>query len=215
MVIHSMVKVFDSTFLAVTIADTMRSWAASGHYDGWVDRTGHYASQCTALHLSTGTRLMFTRDVGMHSSGWWKNPDYERCWHLSLSFCEPSTIILRDQYPKGVRPGNVFMAKVAATGVGRDKNLSRMWTDAFFRADTRLLWVESPYSPEGKAADVWHYRLFCAPNWTPILPRGEVYSKEFTEMGWKSFSDVMAAEGEAAELTAERLADASKHQAAE
>lgn len=37
---------------------------------------------------------------------------------------------------------------------------------------------------------VYHYRLFCDEAWKPIMPRGEVYSTQFTERGWKSFSDL-------------------------
>lgn len=48
----------------------------------------------------------------------------------------------------------------------------------------------APFSPDGKRCDVHHYRLFLAPDWrTPILPRKELYSREFTEAGWKSWSD--------------------------
>jgi hypothetical protein len=32
--------------------------------------------------------------------------------------------------------------------------------------------------------------VFCDERWQPILPRGEVYSREFTEKGWKSFSEM-------------------------
>jgi len=47
-----------------------------------------------------------------------------------------------------------------------------------------------PYSSGGKANEVWHYRVFTNPAGEPILPRGEVYSREFTEKGWLSFSDL-------------------------
>lgn len=105
--------------------------------------------------------IIFTRDQGYHSSGWWKNPDYERCWHLSISF----------------RGGN-------------EKKALREIIDNLFRPYERLVWVEPPYSKEGKSADVWHYRLFCDETWQPIQPRGEVYSTQFTERGWKSFTEL-------------------------
>ena len=41
-----------------------------------------------------------------------------------------------------------------------------------------------------KRAEVYHYRLFCDEGWQPIMPRGEVYSTQFTELGWKSFSEL-------------------------
>lgn len=30
--------------------------------------------------------VIMTRDIGYHTSGWWKNPDYERCFHVSISY---------------------------------------------------------------------------------------------------------------------------------
>lgn len=132
-------------------------------------------STCTAKHLATGTLLIFTRDSGMHSSGWWKNPDYERCWHLSLSFHDPIT---GENAPK-------------------DPKLTDEWLEAFYGDDCRYVWAEPPYSEDGKKAAVWHYRVFCDPSWAPILPRGEVYSKEFTEKGWMSFSELKSAHARA------------------
>lgn len=43
-------------------------------------------------------------------------------------------------------------------------------------------------------ATVHHYRLFCDKAWKPILPRGEVYSKDWTPADWKSWSDVHGVE---------------------
>jgi hypothetical protein len=55
------------------------------------------------------------------------------------------------------------------------------------------VWSKPPYSPNGKAADVWHYRLFVdKATLLPLFLRGEVYSRELTEAGWKSFSEVQA-----------------------
>lgn len=130
-----------------------------------------YFQSCRYVDGNTGTLLLFTRDVGYHSSGWWKNPDYERCRHLSLSFFDPET---REPRP-------------------RDCLATREIVKLFFGRDRRLLWCEPPYSDDGKRSDVWHYRLFCDPGWQPIKPRGEVYNRELTEAGWKSYSDARAA----------------------
>jgi len=70
--------------------------------------------------------------------------------------------------------------------------LSELNKGAKFCDDRRLLWIEPPYSPEGRRSDVHHYRLFCDEHWQPIKPRGEVYSTDFTEKGWKSFSELHA-----------------------
>lgn len=130
-----------------------------------------YFRRCRWRLGPIGCILLFTRDIGYHTSGWWKNPDYERCYHLSLSFVDPPT--------GEPRP--------------RDAVLTSLFVEALFGLDKRWLWCEPPYSPKGKQLDVWHYRLFCNDHWKPIKPRGEVYTREFTEAGWKSFSDVQAA----------------------
>jgi len=105
--------------------------------------------------------VVFTKEEGYHSGGWWKNPDNERCWHLSISF----------------RGGN-------------ERKAANEIILYLFQPYQRLIWVEPPYSKEGKSLDVWHYRLFCDENWHPILPKGEVYNTHFTEKGWKSFTEL-------------------------
>ena len=150
--------------------------AASRTYNGLATVANQQLlKSCTAKHLATGTLLIFTHDSGMHSSGWWKNPDYERCWHLSVSFRDPIT------------------GEIAP----KDTKLTDEWLDAFYGDDCRYVWAEPPYSAGGKVHGVWHYRVFCDPAWQPILPRGEVYSKEFTEKGWMSFSELKNAHHQA------------------
>ena len=114
--------------------------------------------------------LIYTRDVGHHSSGMWKNPDYERCYHLSLG----------------------FLGMPGAVPVPFEKAEAEEIVRAFWDDDARKAWVEPPYSDVGKERDVWHYRLFADAAWQSIQPRKEVYSKDFTPAGWKSFSEVHA-----------------------
>jgi hypothetical protein len=45
-----------------------------------------YINSCWHYHRPTLCAIIFTRESGYHSGGWWKNPDYERCFHLSLRF---------------------------------------------------------------------------------------------------------------------------------
>lgn len=164
-------RTYDRTWLMTSVVEARKRVAMLGHFAGGQspdDR--HYLRLCTALHEPTGTVMAFTRDVGHHASGWWKNPDYERCKHLSLSFLDPTT---RQRAP-------------------RDRKLTKEWVGLFFGADASKLWCEPPYTPEGRAIEVWHYRLFCDPAWEGIVPRGEVYNRELTEAGWKSYSDVRA-----------------------
>ena len=160
---------FDAKILIPTASEIMKRRCRAGTFQGRVHER-KYLNYCTADHLPTGTRIIYTRDTGYHSSGWWKNPDYERCFHLSLSFCDPET----------------------GQAAPRDVRLTTEWIDAFYGDHKRLLWAEPPYSPDGKRSDTWHYRLFCDPSWTPMLPRGEVYSRDWTPAGWQSFSEVQA-----------------------
>lgn len=153
----------------VTVA---RRRAAVRPYDGR-DTAANRATinACRYLYRITpeiSARIIYTRDIGHHSGGWWKNPDYERCMHLSLSFCVNPT----DAPLPFLREPGAIIAR------------------AFFGDHTPAAWIEGPYSPEGKRSDVWHYRLFCDPSWTPIRPRGEVYSRRNTPADWRSFSEV-------------------------
>lgn len=143
---------------------------ASGlpHFTGrpdeeWIVSAGQfYVGEHDAL-------CILTIDAGHHSCGWWKNPDYETCWHLSISF--------RDRESGAFAP--------------HDRKKAQQIVRAFFREYANLAWCEPPYSRQGKEAGTWHYRLFVDPaTRVPILPRGEVYSKQFTERGWKSFSEL-------------------------
>jgi hypothetical protein len=158
-------KAFGST--PEQIVTVLRERARMGTFDG--RETGMpYLLSCTLDDFQTGSRLIYTRDTGHHSSGWFKNPDYERCLHLSVSYREPDT---------GGR-------------LGQRRHDTARWASLFFGDDLKKAWFEPPHSADGKRCDVLHVRLFCDDNWQPIKPRGEVYSTELTEVGWKSFSEL-------------------------
>jgi hypothetical protein len=166
------VRVFDRHWLMQGVAAQMWRVARRGRYNGLATRANAaWLNRCKGLHQSTGTIILFSWDEGMHSFGWWKNPEYERCWHLSLSFRDP---ISGDEAPKNAR-------------------LTEQWIEAFYGENRRYVWAESPFSDDGKNLGVWHYRVFCNPAWQPFVPRGEVYSRELTEAGWFSFSDLQTA----------------------
>lgn len=149
----------------------MRINAAKMLYNGQNTPTARrHIMRCTRYHRPTQAVLIFTRDGGMHSSGWWKNPDYERCFHLSISF---------SAFDKFMR-----------TPLPINHKAAEHWAKAFFGGDVVKLWIEGAFSPEGKRLDVRHYRLFCDPAWKPIIPRREVYSKDYTPAEWQSWSDV-------------------------
>ena len=155
----------DDKWLANLVARHVDA-ATRGTWDG---RSGDlYFDSCRLMHQFRGITTIFTRDVGYHTSGWWKNPDYERCYHLSVSFFDTATMLARPF----------------------DQSVAKRIAKAFYTRFAKWVWVESPYSTTGKSIGVWHYRLFCDQQWQPILSRGEVYSRELTEAGWKSFSEV-------------------------
>lgn len=139
----------------------MRYAAIQGVWSG--GEQDPYFESCRWLLERYPAICIFTRDTGYHSCGWWKNPLYERCFHLSISF------------PGGIE--KLVVSKII---------------DGLFGASKKWIWTEPPYSEHGKKAGVWHYRLFCDEDWQPIMPKGEVYSTQFTERGWKSFSELHA-----------------------
>lgn len=62
--------------------------AAKGEWDGSSPHTPYFQSY-RFENPFRGLMTILTRDIGYHSSGWWKNPDFERCLHLSISFFHP------------------------------------------------------------------------------------------------------------------------------
>lgn len=170
---------------AAAVARELRRRAKHGLLDGRDTPQMHkYKRHCTNDDGATRMRLIFTRDTGHHSSGWMRNPDYERCWHLSMSPL-PALIVI---------PGAAQLAEF-------DPKTRRLWVEAFFGEDIRLVWHEPAASALGKRIGVEHYRVFCDEHWQPILPRGEVYSSELTELGWRSASQVLEEDGRRIEST--------------
>lgn len=167
------------------LAREMRFQASFGVWDGARGET-EYFKACRRVHLPTETQLIFTRDVGYHTSGWFKNPDYERCFHLSLSFWDFAA------YP------------TMRTRFAVRSEIDR-WVSCFFPNEQRFIWEESAHSDEGKRKGVTHFRVFCDVQWQPILPEGEVYSTLKTELGWLSWSDRVAADAAAEQAVMESL----------
>lgn len=168
-----MTRFFDRYYPRSSIVEQMKARAAL--YQGMgplsPDSPGamDLIDRCRAEYRQRGltTCLIFTMDEGMHSIGWWKNPDYERCWHLTLSYW----------YPNG-------------TVAPHQPRESHEWVEMFFYPHAEWVWTEPPHSEPGKRKNVWHYRLFADAGWQPIFPQGEVYSRLRTEAGWRSFSEV-------------------------
>ena len=149
-------------------------------------RNAAYMDLCAHFHGHSGTLILFSRDEGHHSSGWMKNPDFERCWHLSLSFRTPFPT-----WPEERIANPRALAQLGAViGLAPfDWKLARQWVDAVLGSDAKLAWTESPKSPQGLELGVMHWRVFADESWQAIKPRGETYSKQLTEAGWQSWSD--------------------------
>ena len=150
---------------------------------------------CRAVVAPLGVSIIFSRDVGHHSGGWWKNPDYERCRHLSIAALPEDFV---DQALRQMRKD-----RLADRADFETPAFKRLLLESFFGAAARFAWAEPPKYAHGIAQNTWHYRVFCDEHWVPLLPRGEVYSRELTEAGWKSTSELYAAEAAA---EAERMA---------
>lgn len=126
---------------------------------------------CSFFLWPYDAHCILTLDLGMHSSGWFKNPDYEACWHLSLSFLDRET----------------------GAYAPHDHKKATEIVGGLFETAKNLVWAEPPYTAEGKQSETWHYRVFIdRATCLPMLPRGEVYTREFTEKGWRSFSEMNA-----------------------
>jgi hypothetical protein len=118
------------------------------------------------------TRIIFTLDIGYHTSGWFANSDYERCLHLSVS--HPRLDVIRTyRVPRDVGSG-VFLGTDIDTPTDEE---ARAWGRVFFRAEATKAWFEpavgttDPYRSPG----VVHLRLYLDPAGRPIIPVGEVY----------------------------------------
>lgn len=159
-----------------TSLDLLVPWARSRArqflYDGIADEYGTAVTRACASFLDDDPErtvlCIFTRDTGHHGSGWWKNPDFERCWHLSLSHrWVPSDT-------------------VAVMDLKKNEEIAR----AVFGEDARWAWLEGAFTVDGKERDVMHYRLFADEGWYPIKPHGEVYDRRNTPPDWRSFSEI-------------------------
>ena len=107
--------------------------------------------------------ILITFDQGTHSSGWWKNSQYDACWHLSMVAFEPGSMLLPNfkEVPDDER---------------------RAWATVVFGDHVTKAWNEPPaskldvyrYAPA--SAYTWHSRVFVDREGHAIIPEGEVYT---------------------------------------
>lgn len=100
--------------------------------------------------------IIVTLDSGTHASGWWRNSDYDRCLHLSVT-----------------HPGSIVIGRLETPS---DKEVAS-WAKALFGPHLNKTWTEpaaSVFDPH-RQPNVCHVRLFLDKENRPIMPEGEVY----------------------------------------
>jgi hypothetical protein len=103
--------------------------------------------------------VLASHDQGTHASGWWRNSDYDRCWHLSLCALHPAH-------------GYVDLP---------DSDL-KSWARGVFGQHVAISWTEPPaskldiYRDAPASAYTTHVRVFLDQGGNPIQPEGEVYT---------------------------------------
>lgn len=102
--------------------------------------------------------ILYTLDRGAHASGWWRNSEYESCFHLSI----------------------VGMSEGKYSDIADIER--RAWAIAMFGEQVSKCWNEPPaswadrYRTARASVATWHTRLFVDQQLRPIIPRGEVYT---------------------------------------
>lgn len=134
----------------------------------------HIIRSSSLLHLDADRQILviYTRDYRAAGVPWFKNPELQYCFHLSLALRGPRDKPLPYNAEEGARVVRGF------------------WGDDALRA-----WVEPAYNPEGQERDIWHYRLFTDEEGKPIVPKGEIgelYRPRGAPKHWRRFSDVHA-----------------------
>lgn len=119
--------------------------------------------------------VLFSRDRMHHSVGWWRNAEYEYCYHLSLS-----ALAIGD-YRRLKLSTKVESFTPHAVDIPDEE--VRFWAHLIFGKYVNLAWHEpggtdprlSPEEARDRAHFV-HLRVFMHPlTMQPFIPRGEVY----------------------------------------
>lgn len=118
--------------------------------------------------------IVFSRDRMHHSVGWWRNADYEYCWHLSLALFDGTDARMA---LSGLKKWNELREYKVPQ---REENY---WGRLFFGEHADKVWHEPGgtdprLTPAEKLrrANMVHLRLFMDPEtFEPFAPEGEVY----------------------------------------
>lgn len=156
----------------------MGAEAMAGWYTGDMESLALYGSKrdipsrCDPHEV--WVRLLLTRDRMHHSVGWWRNAEYEYCWHLSIS-ARPAEEARLARI--GLRPAR----EVGFVDLG--KREETYWGRLFFADHADKVWHEPGgtdprLTPAEKRlhGKMSHLRLFLDPEtFEPFSPSGEVY----------------------------------------
>lgn len=166
----------------LAIARQMRAKARTGWYIGTMFTLEEFGARrlvASQVEPELTISMTLSRDKMHHSVGWWRNAEYEYCWHLSLA--AKSVPLPCDQHEWSEAPWeDLPRAEV------------RFWAAVIFEGVDNLLWSEpggtDPRLTNEEArerAKMWHFRMFLDPEsidervlpWTgmPFIPNGEVY----------------------------------------
>jgi hypothetical protein len=115
--------------------------------------------------------LLLSKDRMHHSVGWWRNAEYEYCWHLSMS------AVSAHEYHRYTTFGLI----PATEDIPREEMV--YWGRVFFGEHAHKAWYEpggtDPRLTRTEAHDrskMHHLRVFLSPlSLRPIIPKGEVY----------------------------------------
>lgn len=119
-------------------------------------------------------RLLLTRDRMHHSVGWWRNAEYEYCWHLSIS-ARPAT---------DAQLARIGLREARDVGfVDLERDEETYWGRLFFAEHAGKVWHEPggtdprlTLEEAHRHRSISHLRLFLDPEtFEPFIPRGEVY----------------------------------------
>lgn len=170
----------DITAHHLAIGRAMRFKARQGWYTGDERSLALYGARRVVRAITEPElvmSLLLSRDRRHHSVGWWRNAEYEYCWHLSMA-------------AKAIGPPVDQGGWAAADFEEIPRGEVKAWTDIIFGEHVDKLWFEpggiDPRLTREEArthAKFWQMRLFLDPELldargephVPFIPRGEVY----------------------------------------
>lgn len=158
-----------------TVARQMRAKARRGWYIGDEASLEKYGARRVLRAHSTpelALSLTLSRDRMHHSVGWWRNAEYEFCWHLSMGVKDARALL----------GGQAGWDSYGFEEIPREE--VRYWSRLIFGEHVDKLWTE-PGGTDPRLlrqeqidhAKFIHQRLFLDPETKePFIPKGEVYT---------------------------------------